>query len=680
MKNIIKDIKGMVRQAIHSAPVGKVGMGLAILAFASCTDSWDEHYNPSDASSATETLWEQITANPKLKRFAAIAEKATYYKDQSHPLKNPTTGKPYTYKDMFSGTQLMTVWAPEDDAISESDYEKWMEMAESNPYTLHQQFMANSVALWRSVANGTGTDTLQMINGKRLLFDKSELTMQNVELNQKNIEASNGTLHTLTATLPFEYNLYEYLKDADNAQANNVMRFHDYIIDTDTTYFNEGNSIEGNPDPNGNPTYVDSAYTNTNMMFFNSKRTTLSSPDKNLTFMESFGANIEGEDSDFIMVIPTDAAWQAAYEKLAPLYKYANYYVDSEKGNSHVDATREITDEMMDSITNQSINMDIISPIVFNAHKQPKRSVSANLWTAQELLEAPDANIEYLLNTFGDTLRTDASWQKTDLWAGKKAVKMSNGYGVVSNVWDFPRKLYQPNLNIEIGWQSWYDSQYFTGTSTAYSFSNSVAQAWVDTVGRVSFNNFYDLRPNGDSNPIKFVFKLVGTDGENRESEVMSGTYDIGIVCVPDFYKTSTDTIEGDTVRHKITATLNYCNNESKSGAAKNTVLKIANKDAVLYDGEKVDTVWLFKDFTFPYSYKNLRYSWPTLELGTYSTSAERKVMYFDPENPSVTKDAAALAKMSEEERAKYTGKIPAIANNLCIDRIVLVAKEPKTE
>ena len=132
----------------------------------------------------------------------------------------------------------------------------------------------------------------------------------------------------------------------------------------------------------------------------------------------------------------------------------------------------------------------------------------------------------------------------------------------------------------------------------------------------------------------------------------MSGTYDIGIVCVPDFYKTSTDTIMGDTLCHRITATLYYCNNGSSSKGATNDKKNLTKAENVIYDGLKIDTIWLYKDFTFPYSYKNLRYSWPVLEIGTNSTSAERK-----------------------GTDKNYPGK--KFANNLCIDRIVMVAKDP---
>lgn len=638
--------------------LGALAIGSMVLAMPSCSDTWDEHYDAGQGTSATLTLWEQIKANPELSNFAAIAEQAIYYKDEVHPLVNPETGKPYTFKDVFNGTQLMTVWAPENSALTSEQLEHYLELLKTSPYSVHQQLMGNSIALWRNVVTGGGVDTLAMLNGKKMVFDKNESTMQSLAINKKNVEATNGTLHTMTELIPFQYNIYEFIKDAANASANGIDRLHEYIIHTDTTYFNQNASIEGNPDAYGHPTYVDSAYVNTNMMFFSSKRLTTSNSDKNLTYMESFGANIEGEDSAFVMIMPTTTAWQTAYDKLQPLYKYANKYVDNQEGNNNTKTYIDITPEAIDSVTKQSIDMDIISPLCFNAHKQPKLSPSAMLWTTDGLMEAADGSLKYLLNTYGDTLRTDDEWQKTSLWAGKKAIKMSNGYGVVSDEWNFPRKLYQPDVIVEIGWQSFYNTSVaLTNNSsyTAWGFSNTAAQSWVDQTGRVSHDNFYELKPKNDSSSPDFMFRLVGTDGENRESEVMSGTYDIAIVCVPDYYKLSSDSIilnssvayispENDTIpfKHKIIAELSYCNNAADG---KDAVLKIANNDAITYEGEKVDTIVLFKDFTFPYSYKNLRKCYPTLKIGTYSKSADRRTGGF--------------------------------SNNLCIDQILLIAKDP---
>ena len=43
------------------------------------------------------------------------------------------------------------------------------------------------------------------------------------------------------------------------------------------------------------------------------------------------------------------------------------------------------------------------------------------------------------------------------------------------------------------------------------------------------------------------------------------------------------------------------------------------------YDGTKVDTILVAEDFEFPYSYKNLRYSYPTLVLDGATRTATSK-------------------------------------------------------
>lgn len=612
--------------------IGTLALGTVALAVASCSDSWDEHYAVSEqTSSAAGTLWEKIQSNPKLTKFASIAEKAPYFKDEAHKQINPQTGAPYTFKEMLSSTQLLTVWAPEDEFISNEDYNKWMELLETYPYTVQQQLMGNSIALWRNVATTNGVDSLRMLNGKITIFDKTNLTMGDQHISQSNIAASNGTLHTLSGNLPFDFNLYEYLKDKSNTDAKSLTRFHNYIINTDTTYFQENGSIEGKPDTYGNPTYVDSAYITTNAMFFGTKRLTNSYSDRNLTYMESFGANIESEDSAFIMLMPTDQAWEGAYEKIKGLYKYANIYVDNEKGNDNTEAYREIPAEQMDSVTEQSINMDIISPLVYNLHKQPNATGQAGRWEMEDFIATNGENAKYILNTFGDTLRNDESWSTTSLFEGEK-VKMSNGYGIVSNSWNIPRKLYKPDVIIEVGWQSLYNADQASGSALAQSFSNEVAATWVEETGKVSKNNFYYFKRPSASKAPEFEFKLIGTDGENHESEVMSGKYDIYVVMVPDYYMISKDSIiysenvaympkdkktglYTDTIpfKHKMQATISFCNNDVKG---KDATVK---SEVMEYEGLKVDTLLMFKDFEFPYSYKNLRYSYPTMSIKSSS-------------------------------------------------------------
>jgi hypothetical protein len=86
------------------------------------------------------------------------------------------------------------------------------------------------------------------------------------------------------------------------------------------------------------------------------------------------------------------------------------------------------------------------------------------------------------------------------------------------------------------------------------------------------------------------------------------------------------------------TAQLRY-NNNATNGKDVNS----KKSEVIEYDGTKVDTIRVFEDFEFPYSYKNLRYSYPTLILNgaTKATSVKKGFIY-----------------------------------SLCIDRIILKSKE----
>ncbi len=586
-------------------------LGAVALSAASCTDTWSEHYDTTSGTAATQTIWELLSEDENTSKFAAIAETVHYYRDQTHPQAD------YTYQAMLDGTQLLTLWAPTNDALTAEEWAKWEELAESKPYTVQQQFLANSIALWRQVATGGGCDTLTMLNGKKYAFDKDNFTMAELPITDKNIPATNGTLHLMSSKLPFDFNIYEFLKDEDNSASYSLNTFHDLLIESDTTYFSESNSIEGTPDADGNPTYVDSVYYTTNTMFRSTKSLPSSSSeaDKCLTYDESFGANIESEDSSFIMIMPTDAAWAKAYAMLEPYYNYASIYVDKEKGNNGTTSYRSM--ETPDSLKEKSINMDILSPLCYNLTFQPNAAGQIGTWKSVDDFMSNMTQAKYVINTFGDTLRTDDTWAKESIFNGTQ-VEMSNGLGIITDEWPIPAKVYTPDIISEVGRSSFYNYTNATGSITAYSFSNDAASAWVDSVGRVSNDNFYCFAPNTpDGNPV-VDFKLIGTDGENKESEVMSGKYDIYVVMVPSFYTTSSDSIVGDTVHNKVKATISYCNNNSNGKDATLTC------DTVNYVGDKVEELLLFEDFEFPYSYKNMRQCYPTLSLTTYTKYAER--------------------------------------------------------
>jgi hypothetical protein len=312
--------------------------------------------------------------------------------------------------------------------------------------------------------------------------------------------------------------------------------------------------------------------------------------------------------------------------------------------------------------------MDITTPLVFNVNKQPK--IGSKLWTLEDFIANKGATAKYLLNTFGDTLRSTATWDKTSIFNGD-LIEMSNGYAYEAKVWAFPRELYNPDIEVEIdGTGAFY---YTTNTSTyfkvgsdtkALSFNNSLFSDISDKYGQVSHNNFYYLAAPGPTSVPHVEVKLMGNlpstcpiVTRNNTAEVMSGKYDVYVVCVPywysmisnkgyiddDFYKYEI-TMDGDEVvkeekvinqhyidslssisKQSFTGQLRYNNN-----AANGKDVTSKKSPVIEYDGTKVDTLLVFEDFEFPYSYKNLIYSYPTLILegATKSASAKNGFIY----------------------------------------------------
>lgn len=613
--------------------IGTVILGTAILAVPGCSDTWDEHYEGGDNGNvATKTLWEQITSNPDLSRFAEIARRAKYYRDEKHPVST------YTYADVLKGGQVNTVWAPENSAISDEEYQRLLDMAETDGYNLQQQFIGNHIALWRHAFSGTDVDTVKTINGKNLIFDKGKGTFQNEALNLKNVAAVNGTLHTLKGVTQFNYNLYEYLKFGGTTT---TMR--DYVIARDTTYFSAGASIEGRPDENGNPTYVDSVYFTSNRMLNTTYYLPNTGADSWMMYEKSFGEPIQLEDSSYLMVIPTDAGWTEAYNKLKPYYNYATSYEDKQKGTQGT--TLVYSGLNPDSLAEMSINMDIVSPLVFNVHKQgkPDGQKEGPVWELETFIPTKGASAQYFLNSVGDTLRNTPTWDKTSLFEGTQ-VKMSNGYGYLVDSWNYPIEFYKPDVVVEMGYYMFYNTSnsayYKAGSGTSsQTFNNENYKDITSKYGKVSDNNFYLLENPGASSGALVEVALYGNyaGAYVPNAKVMSGKYDIQVVVVPYYYKMIADagvidssyydSLYVDSVAkknmNKFQARVRYNNGGSRDVQSRWV--------SCTTQGLCVDTVTVAEDFEFPYSYKNLRYSYPTLLINSNPSASDRRNGYILP-------------------------------------------------
>jgi len=228
-----------------------------------------------------------------------------------------------------------------------------------------------------------------------------------------------------------------------------------------------------------------------------------------------------------------------------------------------------------------------------------------------------------------------------------------------------PRELYNPDVEVEIGTDAIYNkssmSYYKAGEGTkSIDFDNSVFSAITTKYGCVSHNNFYFIAsPSPTSNP-HVEIKLLGntpsttnTFGLDEPTQVMSGKYDIMVVMVPFWYSLVPnengiissefydehyiDSIASIT-KMSFTGQLRYNNDDAR---AKDVTSK--KSTVIEYNSLKVDTLTVFEDFEFPFSYKDINDSYPTLILEGATQSRTLKKGYIYP---------------------------------LCVDRVILKSKE----
>ena len=641
-------------------------MGTALMAVPSCTDTWNEHYLSEDAYTANESLWEVLEGREDLSNFREIVEKAKFYRDEHHPaftIEGEDTVY-YTFKDVLNGNTPVTVWAPSNEAMTQEEWDKFAAMAETDGYNLQQQFLGNHIALYRKTMTKSGQETFRLINSKFATINYDDSKLQKSHVVEKNIGARNGLLHVLESHNEFLYNLYEYIKFSGD-----VNTFSEYLVKRDTLYFEPSKSIEGLPDANGNPTYVDSVYVLNNMMFDRDSEnpTSIDANDAWMNNLNMFHAQLNTEDSAFVMVVPTDLAWETVVNKFKPFYKYVSTYprMDKTKISSTKASTSSIFGarksyengkgyETVDSLQDVNINMDIITPLVFNVNLQPN---NGTVWTLDKFMNGGYRECEYLLTTVGDTIRDvyevvngikTLVWSKNSLFEDtnvKEQKEMSNGYAIVTDKWNYPRSYWMRDIDVDASVFKTYDKAASTNTEE-FDINNTISKDWIDEYGRCSEQKYLHVAGRSASTNPEIAFALEGS--KQGYADAMSGKYDVQIVLVPRWYETSQDGARDTTAviqKNRLICTLYYWDENLIGGSDLN--YKKQNKivsDKIEYSGEKVDTITVLTDVEFPVSYKNLLQAHPVLHITS----------------DKISKD---------DEKANYS-------RTFNIDRIILKSKE----
>ena len=85
-----------------------IGLALAVLTFAACSDTWNDHFDNKGEGMNDQTLWQAISQNGNLSNFAKVVQACGYDKS-------------------LNSSQVFTVFAPTNDEFSAEEANELIE-------------------------------------------------------------------------------------------------------------------------------------------------------------------------------------------------------------------------------------------------------------------------------------------------------------------------------------------------------------------------------------------------------------------------------------------------------------------------------------------------------------------------------------------------------------------------
>lgn len=578
----------------NTVKAGLLGAAV-LLGFTACTD---DHFDiqPSTVS-GSNTIWQNVEANADLDSVAMILRRCKVMKSQTDK------SAKQTYAELLATSQQLTAWLPKNGTFNAKQYLDELdsaavlrakdEMAGTRAeYDVANRFARNHIARFNYESN-MGEQRIALMNSKIVNYNAGEGTFNGVKLDaaNANILSSNGMLHVLDGESQFAYNIFERLQ-VDSRFAKIYGDIDKYNVYT----FSASSSTHGSMNHNGSMEYVDSVWSRTNSLISDARLNDLTD-----------------EDSLFVSVIPTDAAYEAARQKLQGLFKYAksyNYAWDESKR----DWTNKGTNALKfntDSLTTYNVTDRILSASSFSVGYNSEGPVTTS---------NPQAFLNHVLTA--DSLNTNVGlviYNKDkgnvnpifDGQTADDAIKASNGYIFAVDNYNYdPSYSFIQKINIngrntaQVTGSTSEQAQYVTLDN-----ENQNAEVNVDALG---VDNFYYYFPVSGNSQLNIEFKL------NR---VISTKYKISIVLLPNRVNINNIRTEDDGTIIEENPVFDVQIRDDKGSVIGKAVKNVS------VDQNKVEKKVLWEAFEFPYAYYGLPSgyeSFPVLRI-SMSYAQQRK-------------------------------------------------------
>lgn len=557
----------------NTVKAGLLGAAV-LLGFTACTD---DHFDiqPSTVS-GSNTIWQNIEANADLDSVAMILRRCKVMKSQTDK------SAKQTYAELLATSQQLTAWLPKNGTFNAKQYLDELdsaavlrakdEMAGTRAeYDVANRFARNHIARFNYESN-MGEQRIALMNSKIVNYNAGEGTFNGVKLDaaNANILSSNGMLHVLDGESQFAYNIFERLQ-VDSRFAKIYGDIDKYNVYT----FSASSSTPGSMNHNGSMEYVDSVWSRTNSLM----------TDARLTYLTD-------EDSLYVSVIPTDAAYEAARQKLQGLFKYAknyNYAWDASKRDWTNKGTNALKFKT-DSLTTYNVTSRILSASSFSVGYNSEGPVTTS---------NPQAFLNHVLTA--DSLNSAGAlviYNKDkgnvnpifDGQTADDAIKASNGYIFAVDNYNYdPSYSFIQKMNIygrntaQITGSTSEQAQY-----VSLDNENQNAEVNVDALG--VDNNYYYFPVSGNSQ-LNIDFKL---------NNVLSTKYKISIVLLPNRVNINNIRTEDDGTVIEEKPVFDVQIRDDKGAVIGKAVKNVS------VDQDKVEKKVLWEAFEFPYAYFGL--------------------------------------------------------------------------
>lgn len=578
----------------NTVKAGLLGAAV-LLGFTACTD---DHFDiqPSTVS-GSNTIWQNVEANADLDSVAMILRRCKVMKSQTDK------SAKQTYAELLATSQQLTAWLPKNGTFNAKQYLDELdsaavlrakdEMAGTRAeYDVANRFARNHIARFNYESN-MGEQRIALMNSKIVNYNAGEGTFNGVKLDaaNANILSSNGMLHVLDGESQFAYNIFERL------QVNSRFAKIYGDIDKYNVYtFSSSSSTQGSMNHNGSMEYVDSVWTRTNSLMTG-----------------AWLDKLTDEDSLYVSVIPTDAAYEAARQKIHGLFKYAknyNYAWDASKR----DWTNKGTNALKfntDSLTTYNVTSRILSASSFSVGYNSEGPVTTS---------NPQAFLNHVLTA--DSLNSNARlviYNKDkgnvnpifDGQTADDAIKASNGYIFAVDNYNYdPSYSFIQKMNI-----NGHNTSQVTGSTSeqaqyvTLNNENQNAEVNVDALG---VDNFYYYFPVSGNSQLNIDFKL---------NNVLSTKYKISIVLLPNRVNINNIRTEDDGTVIEEKPVFDVQIRDDKGSMIGKAVKNVS------VDQDKVEKKVLWEAFEFPYAYFGLPSgyeSFPVLRI-SMSYAQQRK-------------------------------------------------------